>query len=120
MHELAIAQAIADGVCAHAVEERAVRVTSVRVRIGEAAGVLADSLIGCFELLASEEPLLCGARLVIERVPHRARCRRCGQEFAVENFVVRCPACDTWEAQVIGGTELEVREMEIETRAEGA
>lgn len=118
MHELAIAQAIADGVCAHAAEHGAVRVTSVRVRIGEAAGVVNDSLAGCFDMLAGEEPLLRGAHLVIECVPHRARCRSCGAEFAVERFILRCPSCETWDAEVVSGAELEMREMEIETAAE--
>ncbi len=115
MHELSIAQAIAEGVSAHAAAHKATRVTVVRLRVGEAAGILPAALTGCFEMVASCDPILAGARLAIDLVPHRARCRRCGGEFGVVNFVAQCPACATWETDVLSGTELEVRDMEIET-----
>jgi len=114
MHELGIAQAIADAVTTRATERQAARVISVRLRIGEAAGVMPDALQGCWEMVASVEPALVGARLVIDSPPHRARCRRCACEFAVINFIAQCPACDAWDSDVISGTELEIREMEIE------
>ena len=116
MHELAIAQAIAEGVAARAIACGATRVTSVRVRIGAAAGIMPEALSGCFEMVAQEEPPLCGARLLIDVVPHRARCRSCQDvAFPVVDFVAQCPACQGWNTDVVSGTELEVREMEIVT-----
>ncbi len=114
MHELGIAQAIAEAVTTRAAACQAARVTSVRLRVGEAAGVMPDALRGCWEMVASFEPSLAGADLVIESVPHRARCRRCAREFPVVNFVARCSACDAWDSDEVSGTELEIREMEIE------
>ena len=114
MHELGIAQAIADAVTTRVAESPAARVTSVRLRVGEAAGVMPDALQGCWEMVASFEPALAGARLVIDSPPHRARCRRCACEFAVINFIAQCPACEAWDSDVISGMELEIREMEIE------
>lgn len=115
MHELGIAQAIVDAVTTRAAECGTARITHVRVRIGEAAGVTPDALRGCFEMIAScDGGELAGAELVIENIPHRARCRRCGDEFAVVNFVARCPACDAWESDEVSGTELQIREMEFE------
>ncbi len=114
MHELAIAESIVDGVTRHAQECRAQRVTSVRVQIGDASGIVNDSLAFSFEMIATMEPLLSGARLEIERVPHRARCRRCNQEFDVIRFVAQCPDCETWDTDIISGTELRVLDMEIE------
>jgi hydrogenase nickel incorporation protein HypA/HybF len=118
MHELAIAESIVEGVTRHAQECRAQRVTSVRVQIGEASGIVSDSLAFSFELIATMEPLLSGAKLVIERVPHRARCRHCNKEFDVIHFIAQCPTCETWGADIISGTELRVLDMEIETGKE--
>jgi hydrogenase nickel incorporation protein HypA/HybF len=118
MHELAIAESIAEGVTRHAQECRAQRVTSVRVQIGAASGIVNDSLAFSFEMIAAMEPLLSGARLLIERVPHRARCRHCQQEFAVIHFIAQCPACETWDTDIISGTELRVLDMEIEASKE--
>jgi len=116
MHELAIAQSIAEAVEARAAECNAARVECVRLRIGEASGIVTDSLAFCFEVVVSLSPILEGARLQIENVPHRAYCRHCAKEFDVTNFVARCPGCEEWSAEVISGTELQILDMEIETK----
>ncbi len=115
MHELAIAQSIAEAVEVRAAEYNAARVGRVRLRIGEASGIVTDSLAFCFEMVASQSPILEGARLQIEDVPHRAYCRHCAKEFDVTNFVARCPDCEEWSSEVISGTELLILDMEIET-----
>lgn len=118
MHELAIAQNIAEVVKARAAEYQAARVKGVRLRIGKASGIVIDSLAFCFEMVASLDPLLAGAQLLIEETPHRARCRRCGSEFSVPDFVAQCPTCEAWETEIISGTELQILDMEIERQQE--
>ncbi len=118
MHELAIAQSIAEAVAERAAAYHAARVKGVRLRVGEASGIVTNSLAFCFEMVASLDPRLSGAQLVIELVPHRARCHRCGEEFSVANFVMLCPACGAWETEVVAGTELQLLEMEIEDQQE--
>jgi len=115
VHELAIAQSIVVAVETRATECNATRVKGVRLKIGEANGVVKDSLTFCFEMLASLDPILTGAQLSIEAVPHCARCRHCQQEFAVINFIAQCPICQEWSDQIISGTELQILDMEIET-----
>src|SRR5205823_10521532 len=90
MHELSIAQSIVEVVEARAAEYNAARVKGVRLKIGEASGVVTDSLTFCFEMLASLEPTLAGAQLLIDIVPHRAHCRHSAQEFTITNFVAQC------------------------------
>ena len=120
MHELAIAGSIVEAVEARAAEYGAARVQSVRLKIGEASGIVADSLSFSFELLAAEIPALTGARLLIDSVPHRARCRHCDAEFAVVNYVALCPTCQEWSDEIVSGTELLIVEMEIERNDEHA
>ncbi len=115
MHELAVAQSIVEVVTAQASASGAARVTSVRLRIGEANSIVEDSLAFCFELLTSEDDLLAGARLEIEPVPHRAWCPRCEAEFAVVTFVAQCPSCGDWSREIRSGTEFQIAEIEIET-----
>ena len=117
MHELAIAQSIADAVEAKAVECNAARVKSVRLKVGEASGIVGDSLAFSFEMLTSMVPLLAGAHLLIDSVPHRARCHQCDREFAVANYIAQCPTCQEWSTDVVSGTELQIMEMEIENHA---
>ncbi|HXZ03428.1 MAG TPA: hydrogenase maturation nickel metallochaperone HypA [Ktedonobacteraceae bacterium] len=115
MHELAIAQSIVEAVEVKASECNAAHVKTVRLQIGEASGVVTDSLTFCFEMVASLEPTLAGAQLVIDIIPHRAYCRHCDRKFSVNNFVAQCPTCKEWSNEVVSGTELKVLEMEFET-----
>ena len=115
MHELAIAQSIVDTVETRAAECNASQVKSVRLRVGEANAIVADSLTFCFEMLTSLDPILTGAQLLIDAVPHRAQCRHCAQEFTVVNFIAQCPTCQEWSNEIISGTELQIVEMEIES-----
>ncbi len=114
MHELAIAQSIVEAVEAKAVECNAARVKSVRLKVGEASGIVGDSLAFSFEMLTSMAPVLTGAHLLIDSVPHRALCRHCDSEFAVVNYVALCPTCQEWSSEVVSGTELQIMELEIE------
>jgi hydrogenase nickel incorporation protein HypA/HybF len=114
MHELSIAQSIAEAVQIKAEECKAAHVRRVRLRIGDASGIVTDSLAFCFEMVASFSPILEGTHLLIERVPHRAYCRHCAREFDVTNFVARCPICEEWSAEVVSGNELDILDMEIE------
>jgi hydrogenase nickel incorporation protein HypA/HybF len=120
MHELAIAGSIVEAVEAKAVECGAARVKSVRLKIGEASGIVTDSLAFSFEMLVAEIPALIGAHLLIDSVPHRARCRHCDREFAVVNYVAQCPTCQEWSGEIVSGTELQIVEMEIERKDEDA
>ena len=114
MHELSIAQGIIDVVTTKAAECQATRVKEVRLLIGEASGVALDPLTFCFEMLAGMDPVLSGAHLSIQSLPHRARCRNCAREFNIPEFVARCPECAGWDTEVISGNELQVLEMEFE------
>jgi len=115
MHELAIAQSIVEAIETKACECNATRVKGARLKIGEASGVVTDSLTFCFEMLASLDPTLAGAQLLIDIVPHRAHCRHCACEFSVTNFVAQCPTCKEWSNEIVSGTELQLLEMEFET-----
>ncbi len=117
MHELSIAQSIVDAVEARASACKAAQVKSVRLRIGEAIGVVTDSLTFCFEMIASLDPLLVGAQLAIDFVPHRAFCHNCGVEFPIVNFVALCPTCEKLSSEIVSGTELQILEMEIDVGA---
>jgi hydrogenase nickel incorporation protein HypA/HybF len=115
MHELAIAQSIVEAVEAKASECKAAHVKGVRLKIGEASGVVTDSLTFCFEMLTSLDLTLAGAQLLIDTIPHCAYCRHCNREFSVKNYVAQCPTCKEWSQEIVSGTELQILEMEFET-----
>ncbi|MGW1724249.1 hydrogenase maturation nickel metallochaperone HypA/HybF [Streptomyces sp. NPDC002306] len=109
MHEMSIALAVIDQV------ERAARqagdvtaVRSVRLQVGQLAGVVADSLSFSFEL-ACAGTLLEGAELVTDAVPGRARCAPCAQEWAVGMPPrLSCPGCGGTDTDLLAGRELQI------------
>ena len=68
MHELGLAQSIVDIVRANVPAGRAAGVREVRLRVGETAGVLVESLEFCFGVAVVGTPYA-SAVLVVDRVP---------------------------------------------------
>jgi len=108
MHELGIAQEIVAIVAEHA---REAKVTRVVLEIGRHAMILPDAIRFCFDL-CSEGTVAEGAQLEIREIPGRARCRECGEEFALEQPFGLCD-CGSADLQWLTGDEIKVKELEI-------
>ena len=67
MHELSIAQGVLEEVRRHLPQGSPLSVRTVRVRLGEEAGIAPEALTFCFELVSRGTPAE-GAALKIERV----------------------------------------------------
>ncbi|MFC4612686.1 hydrogenase maturation nickel metallochaperone HypA [Streptomyces maoxianensis] len=115
MHEMSIALAVVGQV-----EEAAARaggvtaVNSVRLKVGELAGVVPDALSFCFEL-ACAGTVLEGAELVTESVPGRAHCASCADDWAVGMPPqLCCPVCGEATAGLLSGRELRIADVHWE------
>ncbi|WP_127358305.1 hydrogenase maturation nickel metallochaperone HypA [Actinacidiphila soli] len=108
MHEMSIAMAVVGQVEEAARTAGATAVSSVRLQVGELAGVVPDALSFCFEL-ACTGTVLEGAELVAEPVPARARCEPCADEWAVGMPPqLSCPVCGEPTAELLSGRELQI------------
>ncbi|MDH6114405.1 hydrogenase nickel incorporation protein HypA/HybF [Kitasatospora sp. MAP12-15] len=108
MHEMSIAMAVVDQVTQAEPPAGAGGVRSLRLQVGELAGVVPDSLAFCFEL-ACAGTVLEGAELVVEPVPGRARCAPCADEWAVGMPPqLCCPVCGAAAAELLAGRELQI------------
>ena len=112
MHELSITRNIV-AIVAEAARGR--RVTRVTLEIGKLSGVMADAVAFCFETVA-EGTVLQGAVLDIREIEGRARCRDCGDEFAMPDLVARC-RCGSRAVERLQGEELKVKSMDVEEAA---
>ncbi|MFF2327257.1 MULTISPECIES: hydrogenase maturation nickel metallochaperone HypA [unclassified Streptomyces] len=111
MHEMSIAMAVVGQVEEAARDGGAVAVTSVRLQVGELAGVVPDALSFCFEL-ACAGTVLEGAGLVIDSVRARARCVPCADEWAVGMPpLLCCPGCGEATAELLSGRELQIADV---------
>ncbi|MFB7173048.1 hydrogenase maturation nickel metallochaperone HypA [Streptomyces sp. NPDC056254] len=121
MHEMSIAMAVVGQVEEAARAAGAHAVTSVRLRVGELAGVVPDALAFCFEL-ACAGTVLDGAELVTEPVAARARCAACPGTWAVGMPPeLRCPRCGrAADVELLSGRELEILSVRWEDGPAGA
>jgi hydrogenase nickel incorporation protein HypA/HybF len=112
MHELGIAQGILDIVQQYVPQEQAADVRSVKVRVGQLAGVVAESLEFSFQALIADTPWQT-AQLQIHRVPTVAGCNTCNSQFEIEDIAFLCPTCGSTRIRMISGTDLQVVEIEM-------
>ena len=112
MHELSIALSVLDIIRDACRENRLERVSAVRVRIGGATAIAAESLRFAFDCSKAGTPAA-GATLEIEEVPIGGRCDDCGRDFtAAERYVLACPLCGGGSFRITQGDELQVVDLE--------
>ncbi|MGY4103071.1 hydrogenase maturation nickel metallochaperone HypA/HybF [Nocardia sp. R16R-3T] len=108
MHEMAITQYLVDAVGEHA---RGRAVHNVTVEVGALCAVVPESMQFCFEL-ATEGTIAQGARLDLHIVDGAARCRACGAEFGLPDFIALC-RCGSADIEITAGRELRIVSMEV-------
>ena len=114
MHELSVCQALIEQVERVARDNDARRVVSIVITVGPLSGVEPQLLEHAYPLAAAGT-VAEHASLVVETVPVRVRCRTCGAETEVSPNRLVCGACGDWQADVIGGEEMILKRVEIET-----
>ncbi len=113
MHELSIAQSIADSAREQAAAHGGRRVLRIGVRVGELSGVAVDALQFCFGMTVQGTDLD-GAALETEAIPVRYRCPQCAHEFHPVEFLPRCPGCGGDGSSMVAGDELGLSFLELE------
>jgi hydrogenase nickel incorporation protein HypA/HybF len=119
MHEAGIALNLIEAVQQRLESVPGARVATIRVRVGELAGVSTDALDFAFQCLAAGTPLE-SARLIFDQVPLTVTCSACGRTSPVEDLVFRCPACGSEKTRISSGRELEVRTLDLVEEGEMA
>ncbi|MEX2607946.1 MAG: hydrogenase maturation nickel metallochaperone HypA [Kiritimatiellia bacterium] len=109
MHELSITREIV----ALATEKAGGRrVTRIALVIGRLSGIVADAIRFCFDVCVQSTPAE-GARLEIEEIPGRGRCRVCGLELPMDQPFGQCE-CGSARIELIAGHEMRIKEMEVD------
>ena len=113
MHEVGITRSIVEIAERTAHEQGAARVLSVTVAIGALSGVVPEAVEFCFEA-CTKETLLERARLIIDRIPGKGKCRQCSVEIPLDPYTFTCPACGGYDLERLQGDELQIIEMEVD------
>jgi hydrogenase nickel incorporation protein HypA/HybF len=108
VHELAIAESVVGAIVDKVGDGP---VAAVRLEIGRLSGVVADSLRFCFEVVVNGTGLQ-DARLDIDEPSGRAYCRKCGEEFELDDPIMLCP-CGSADLEVLSGQQLRIISVEV-------
>ena len=109
---MSIAQNIVDIAVSAAQRGGAEKITAVNVVAGEMRAIVPTQLNFCFGI-AAEDTIASGAQLNLEIVPVRGECRECGEDFVIHDFEYICPKCESSDVEIIGGTELRIKDIEV-------
>lgn len=113
MHEMSLAEGVLQLVEETAQRERAQRVKLVVLEIGRLSSVEPEALKFCFEAV-THGSLAQGAALEIINVPGAGWCMPCGETVPMAESFGACPKCGSYQVQPTEGTEMRVKEIEIE------
>jgi len=112
MHEVSIVTNALEIALEQMHRQGASRIHSVTLRIGELSGVVPEALTFAFKAVTAGTPAET-ARLVVEAVPVRCYCSRCGGEFHPADMIFRCPSCGQISGDIRCGRELELTSLEV-------
>ncbi len=113
MHELPVTEQIVEIVLDHARKAKAEHVVKVNLVVGELTGFAGDSIQFYFDILSKGTEAE-KASLSVSRVPAKARCQQCKEEFHPGGMDWFCPACGGPIEEVMGGREFYVESIEVE------
>jgi len=113
MHELSIAQNIIEIVENYAIKAHAKIVTDVEVDVGTISGVIPETLEFVWEL-AVKNTITEKAKLKINVIPAKARCKDCKTEFEIEDIYSVCLACNSNNIEIYQGKELLVKSIKAD------
>lgn len=113
MHEMSLAEGVLQLVEDTARRESARRVKLVVLEIGRLSSVEPEAIRFCFEAV-THGSIAQGAALEIVNVPGVGWCLPCAATVAMTELYGACPQCGSHQVQPTGGTEMRVKEIEIE------
>jgi len=113
MHEMSLAESVLQIVQEAARGQGFSRVKTVRLEIGQLAGVEPEAMRFCFDVV-TRETLADQARLEIVATPGEGWCMMCGRPVPIAARFDACPECGSHQVEATGGLEMRVSELEVE------
>ncbi len=112
MHEQSIVASLLSMALDSAKKDKARRIISIKLVVGELTGIEKDAVNFYFGFMA-KDTLAYGATLEFKYTKPQLRCRDCDIIFPRDNHEFICPKCKKKAIEIVGGRELYIESMEI-------
>ncbi len=113
MHEMSLAEGVLQLIEDSARQQNFSSVSTVWLEIGELSGVEVEAMKFCFDAV-TRDSVAQGARLEIITLPGTGWCMACALSVPMSEVFGECPHCGGHQMQVTGGTEMRLKELEVE------
>lgn len=114
MHETVIASSLLKIVTEEVIKQnKDLYVDEVHLRFGLLSCIEPQTLEGCFEILAEEEPVTKNAKLFIERIPLTGFCHDCQKNVRINKRHFVCPLCQSPDVDWQGGNEMQISSIKV-------
>jgi hydrogenase nickel incorporation protein HypA/HybF len=113
MHEMSLAEGVLQIIEDSARAQDFSRVKTVWLEIGQLSSVEPEAMRFCFDAV-TRDSIADGARLEIVIVDGGGQCLNCGQTVKLGAVYDACPACGGYPVNPVSGTEMRIRELEVE------
>jgi len=113
MHEFSLAINIFDIVLETVQKKQIRKVYTIKLDVGKLMAVVPESLIFGFETVSEGTPLE-GAKLEIDEIPVKVRCKKCGTESEINEFIFMCPKCNGVDLEMLSGQDMQITSLEVE------
>jgi hydrogenase nickel incorporation protein HypA/HybF len=113
MHEMSLAEGVLQLIEDAGREQGFTRVRTVILEIGQLAAVEVEAMRFCFDAV-TQGSIAENALLEIVETPGEGWCMKCAAAVPMAEQYGPCPQCGGYQVQVTGGTEMRVRELEVE------
>jgi hydrogenase nickel insertion protein HypA len=110
MHELSIAQNIADIICQCVPEHLFSKAESAKIKIGKFSNISPQALRTGFDMVKQEYEFK-EIELLIEEEPLHLLCNCCGRSFDSEEIIFNCIYCNAASLNVINGDLLQISQI---------
>ncbi len=117
MHELSVTESIFQLALEHAQKAQATKVTSINLVIGRLSSIVDDSVQFYWDTI-SEGTICEGAQLNFDRKPAVLKCQDCQTEYPIDEKLIACPSCGSFNTRIIQGEEFYLDSIEIEKESD--
>ncbi|WP_297368222.1 hydrogenase maturation nickel metallochaperone HypA [Acidocella sp.] len=112
MHEMALCEGLIQALEEQARAQDFARVHKVFLEIGALATIEPDAMRFNFPIVA-KGTLAEGAALEIDFMDASAWCMACSRRVAVKRHGEGCPACGSYQLQILDGAQMRIKQLEV-------
>lgn len=113
MHEMSLAEGVLQIIEDAARSQGFRNVKTVILEIGQLAAVETEAMRFCLDAVMRGS-IAEGAALEIVVLPGQGWCMKCAVTVSISEQFGACPQCGSYQIQATGGTEMRVKELEVE------